>query len=143
LQGGTEGYDNRPRRATNIEAGIARTRPAEFGAGGQLAVQDRIGARPAGCGALAQSTRNATSMYGVHYARLAIQGLVTANQKQQAIDLVASFEGGLQAISINEIVRDLVNAGDLETALALPDRMHPPSLRRGCSPLAAASSSPP
>jgi hypothetical protein len=74
---------------------------------------------------LARSTPS-REVASVYYARLAIQGLVATNQKQQAIDLVASFSGGLQAISINEIVRDLVKADDLETALALPDRMHPP-----------------
>jgi hypothetical protein len=72
---------------------------------------------------LAQSAKDISRLF---YLRLAIQGLVAANQKQQAIDLVASLSGAEQTIAISEIVNDLVKADDLETALALPDRMQPP-----------------
>ncbi len=68
----------------------------------------------------AQTTRN------LNYVFLAIEGLVATNQKQQAIELVASFTGGMQLLAITRIVRDLIKAGDAETALALADRMQPP-----------------
>jgi hypothetical protein len=72
---------------------------------------------------LAQAIKNTSA---VNYAFLAIHGLVAANQKQQAIDLAASLSGGAQLLAINETVKSLVKADDLETALALPDRMQPP-----------------
>ena len=80
---------------------------------------------------LAQSTPNVTSLY---YAYLAIHGLIAANQKQQAINLIGSLAtpgqtlslNAVQTLSITELVQSLVKAGDLETALAVPDRMQPP-----------------
>lgn len=72
---------------------------------------------------MAQATPNITGLY---YAWLAIQGLIAAKQKQQAIDLVASLPGTVQPSSISEIVKDLIKADDLQMALALPDRMQPP-----------------
>ena len=72
---------------------------------------------------LAQSSTDVT---GHNYVMLAVPWLIAHNQKQQAIDLVASLKNGRQSISINELVKDLVKAGDVETALALPDRMQPP-----------------
>jgi hypothetical protein len=71
---------------------------------------------------LAQSIRDTT---GWNYAFLAVHGLVATNQKQQAIDLIASLGSAAQTLAINYVVRDLVKADDLETALALPDRMQP------------------
>jgi hypothetical protein len=67
-----------------------------------------------------------TEITGLYYALLAVQGLVAANQKQQAIDLVAGLKSMRQSSSITELVKDLVKVGDVETALALPDRMQPP-----------------
>ncbi len=72
---------------------------------------------------LAQSTTDVT---GIYYTLLTIHGLVAANQKQQAIDFVASLPSARQTTPINELVRELVKAGDPETALTLPDRMQPP-----------------
>src|SRR5262249_18284407 len=72
---------------------------------------------------LARSTPNITGLY---YALLAIQGLIASNQKQQAVDLVASLSGAVQTASITETVRGLIKANDLQLALALPDRMQPP-----------------
>ena len=92
--------------------------------GGALSHPDAITAGDvAEAQGLAQAARNIT---GYYYSLLAIQGLVAANQKQQAIDLVTGFTGALQTLSITELVKDLVKAGDTETALALPDRMQPP-----------------
>jgi hypothetical protein len=74
---------------------------------------------------LVQSAREVTGL-NLFYAYIAIHGLVAANQKQQAIDLVDSLSGTLQELSINELVRDLVKAGDLQTALALPNQIQLP-----------------
>lgn len=78
---------------------------------------------------LAEALRLAQSAHDlsvVNYAMLAIRGLVATNQKQPALELVGSFTGAMQTIAIGEITRALVKAGDLDTALALPDRIQPP-----------------
>ena len=80
---------------------------------------------------LAQATPNVAGLY---YAYLAIHGLVAAGQKQQAIDLIGSFAtpgqtlsiNTIQTLSVNELVGGLVKAGDVDTALAIPDRWQPP-----------------
>ncbi|QQO12859.1 hypothetical protein JJB99_25955 [Bradyrhizobium diazoefficiens] len=93
-------------------------------AGGALAHPDwATAADIAEAERLAKAT---TELTGIYYTMLAIHGLVAANQKQQAIDLVASLPSARQTIPINELVRQLVKAGDPEAALGLPDRMQPP-----------------
>lgn len=72
---------------------------------------------------LSQSAQNANV---TSYALIAIKGLVAANQKQQALDLVGTFGGSTQLIGIAELARSLVKADDLDTALALADRLQPP-----------------
>jgi tetratricopeptide (TPR) repeat protein len=80
---------------------------------------------------LAQATPNITSLY---YAYVAVHGLIVANQKQQAINLVASFAApgqtvtlsALQSVTFRDVVTELVKADDVETALAVPDKIQPP-----------------
>jgi hypothetical protein len=62
---------------------------------------------------------------GFVYADLAIRGLVAANQKQQAADLVASLRGPILNLVFLELTRTLAKAGDVDTAAALLDRMAP------------------
>jgi tetratricopeptide (TPR) repeat protein len=62
---------------------------------------------------------------GFQYGILAIRGLVAANQKQQAADLVGSFSGLIQRLAFTEFARALAKAGDVDTAAALLDRMAP------------------
>jgi hypothetical protein len=103
-------------------------------AGGALTYPDWVTAADvAEAVRLAQSASKMTG-FNLFYAYLAIHGLVAANQKQQAIDLVDSLSGTLQELSIDELVRDLVKAGDLQTALALPNQIQlpgDPNIRRG------------
>jgi hypothetical protein len=63
---------------------------------------------------------------GFQYGILAIRGLVAANQKQQAADLVGSYSGLFQRLAFTEFARALAKAGDVDTAAALLDRMAPP-----------------
>jgi tetratricopeptide (TPR) repeat protein len=71
---------------------------------------------------------------GLYYAYLAIHGLMAADQKQQAINLIAALASpgqtssinAVQTLAVNELVQILVKAGDVETALAVPERIQPP-----------------
>jgi tetratricopeptide (TPR) repeat protein len=79
---------------------------------------------------LAGATPNLSNLY---YASLAVHGLIATNQKQQAINLVASLAAPGQTVSLSalqnwafrEVVTELVKAGDVETALAVPDKIQP------------------
>lgn len=59
------------------------------------------------------------------YAVFAIRGLVAANQKQQAMDLVAGFHGAILNLAFAELTRTLAKAGDVDTSAALLDRIAP------------------
>ena len=61
----------------------------------------------------------------LRYGMLAIRGLIAANQKQQAADLVGSFRGPFQDLAFADLARTLAKAGDVDTAAALLDRMAP------------------
>jgi hypothetical protein len=66
------------------------------------------------------------SQSGFNYLNLAIRGLVAANQKQQAVDLVASLPSrASQYYAFVQLTRALAKAGDLDTAAALLDRLAP------------------
>ncbi len=100
--------------------------------GGALSHSDVItAADTAEAQRLVQSTPTLTSLY---YAYLAVHGLVAAGQKQQAINLVASFAApgqtvtlsALQSVTLRDVVTELVKADDVETALAAPDKIQPP-----------------
>jgi hypothetical protein len=106
------------------------------GEGGPLAGKDRLdvvvraGAyrhvEYAGAADIDEALRQAKSApNGYTYASIAIHGLVAANQKQQAVDFVASYRGPLLNAIFIELTRSLAKAGDVDTAAALLDRIAP------------------
>jgi hypothetical protein len=119
----------KPTRACLLEEALR-------GEGGPLTGKDRLDvvmraggtnhAEYASAADLDEAQRQAkATKYGLNYAYFAIRGLVAANQKQQAVDFVASFTGSFRGAAFLELTRALAKAGDVDTAAALLDRMAP------------------
>jgi hypothetical protein len=79
----------------------------------------------AGAADIDEAARQAKTAQGGRYALVAVRALVAANQKQQAVDLVASISDPLLTAAFAELTRALAKAGDVDTAAALLDRMAP------------------